>query len=100
MTMASSWRPLTENWNKFANYLTSLTEQGLLVQGETTRVWPTELNIGEAEQADIEEFINDRIQELYGQIFPSQGANPGIISAYLLRSIVAAMMWEKERIGK
>ena len=98
MTMA--WRPLTENWNKFSEYLTDLTEQGLLFQGKQERMWPSELNIGEEEQEDIEEFIQDRISELYGQIFPTQGANPGVISAYLMRSIIAAMMWEKERIGK
>lgn len=98
MTM-TSWRPLTENWEKFSDYLTGLTEQGLLIQGETNRVWPSELNIGEEESAEIEEFIKDRIQEMYGEIFPAQGANPQVISAYLLRSIVAAMLWEKERIG-
>lgn len=94
------WRPLTENWNKFAEYLTDLTEQGLLFPSQSERMWPSELNIGEEEEADIEEFVNDRIHELYGHIFPAQGANPNIISAYLVRSIIAAMMWEKERIGK
>jgi hypothetical protein len=99
--MTMTWRPLTEKWNSFAEYLSQMTEQGLLVHGEDMqRIFPSELNIGEEEEADIEEFINDRIQELYGQIFPAQGANPGIISAYLLRSIVSAMMWEKERIGR
>ncbi len=98
MTMA--WKPLTENWEKYTEYLTDLTEQGLLFQGKQEPMFPTELNIGEEEQADLEDFINDRIQELYGSIFPAQGANPGIISAYLLRSIIAAMMWERERVGK
>ena len=98
--MNMAWRPLTENWNKYTEYLTDLTEQGILFPGKQERAWPTDLDIGEQEQEDIEEFINDRISELYGSIFPTQGANPTVISAYLVRSIVAAMLWEKERIGK
>lgn len=98
MTMA--WRPFTDKWNNYSEYLTELTEQGLLFPGQQDRMFPADLNIGEEEQEDIEEFINDRISELYGHIFPSQGANPSVISAYLMRSIIAAMLWEKERIGK
>jgi len=96
------WQPLTDIWHMYDQTLEEAVRNGYLDDEELAEsyVWPEDLDFGEWEQKDVQRYIHERMTEIVDKLRASGGGvNPNLIAGYLFRSIVCAMMWEKERIG-
>jgi hypothetical protein len=101
----SEWQPLTDIWDLYDKSMATAVESGLLDGDEEDvalaeqYVWPVDLHIGDWEQEDVQKYVNERMTEIVGKIKNHGGLSPNLIAAYLFRSVMCGMLWERERIG-
>ena len=55
--------------------------------------------MGEGELEDAKQFISERTQEMIQVIRYYKAVPPEMLSSYVLRSLIAGMLWQQDRIG-
>lgn len=92
----TEWHPLNDIWDEYSTKLDEVTE----VELADDIVWPTELFMGQGEREDVKEFVSERIEEMITHARNIGGINLQWIGGFLFKSLVAGMLWERERVGK
>lgn len=98
----SEWQPLTDIWETYNASLDEAVEQGYIDDPSLAEdyVWPVDLFLGDKEQDDVKRYVQDRMSEIVERVRTERGLDPNLVAAYLFRSIICGMMWERERIGR
>lgn len=94
--MNNDWQPLNDLWDNYSQKLDSIRE----VELAEDIVWPSELFMGEGEKDDVKTFVTNRIEEMIDVAQRNEGINIQWIGGFLFKSLVAGMLWERERVGK
>ena len=94
--MKSNWQPLNDLWEDYSQKLDSIQE----VELAEDVVWPKELFMGEGEKDDVKTFVTNRIEEMIAEAQRTNGINIQWIGGFLFKSLVAGMLWERERVGR
>lgn len=92
----TDWTPLNNIWDSYSSKLDEIEEAELAED----IVWPRTLFMGEGEKEDVKLFVSQRIEEMVEEAQRNQGINIQWIGGFLFKSLVAGMMWERERVGK
>lgn len=92
----TEWNPLNNIYDFYSDSLDEIEEAELAED----IVWPRELFMGDGEKEDVKVFVSQRIEEMVQEAQRNQGINIQWIGGYLFKSLVAGMLWERERVGK
>jgi hypothetical protein len=94
-------QPLSEIWEVYTTSLDEAVANGLIDDDTTNEdyIWPVDLKFGDWEQADLKRYVHERMTEVVDRIKTQNGLDPNLVAAYIFRSVLCGMMWEKERIG-
>lgn len=98
----NDWQPLTDIWETYNASLDEAVEQGYIDDPALAEdyVWPVDLFLGDKEQDDVKRYVQERMSEIVERVRTERGLDPNLVAAYLFRSIICGMMWERERIGR
>jgi hypothetical protein len=92
----TNWEPLTNIWDEYTIQLDSVQEAELTED----IVYPPVLFMGDEEKQDIQKFVMDRVEEMTEEARARNGVNLQWIGAFLFKSLITGMVWERERVGK
>ena len=95
------WRPLSNIWEIYTGSIKQAISQGLSNDPEVAEgyAWPPDLNFGSLEQDDVRSYVNDRMGEIIENLHANKGIDPNFIAAYIFRTLISGMMWERQRVG-
>jgi len=94
--MMAQFHPLNDILDDYSMKLDKVEEADLA----DDVIWPNELFIGETEREDVKEFLNNRMHEIISQSNHGGGLNMQSFGAFLFKSLVSGMLWERERHGR
>lgn len=94
--MMENWTPLNDIWDEYSEKLDSVEESDMAQD----LVWPRQLFLGEGEKGDVHNFVAERVKEMVEQAQRERGINLQWIGGLMFKSLVAGMLWERERVGK
>ena len=99
---ASRWQPLEDNYEAYLDQLEEVASKGLLQDPEDARVhgFPPELRLTDEELDELGAFCARRANELPEALRLGRPGLPGGLLQLLLNTTIAAMNWERERIGR
>lgn len=92
----SDWQPLQDIWDEYSGKLDNINEAELADE----QMWPHTLFMGESEKEDVKAFVTERISEMVSHAQNTGGINLQWIGGFMFKSLVAGMLWERERVGK
>lgn len=92
----TNWQPLQDIWEEYSEKLDSIEEAELADE----QMWPYQLFMGTNEKDDVKQFITERISEMVSHAQDTGGINLQWIGGFVFKSLVAGMLWERERVGK
>jgi hypothetical protein len=97
----NEWHPLQDIWEAYGESLDTAIQEGFIHDDDVSDqyIWPIDLNVADTEQNDVKMYVHERMQEIFQCIKHDHGLDPNILANMIFRSIICAMMWEKERIG-
>lgn len=98
--MSEDWTPLLDHWDRHEKHIAEVTARAQEDDSAEVQeiIWPSELYFGEEEKEEVQRFINLRLNELMN-ISQHQPVTVEHIGGYLYRTLLAGLLWEKERIG-
>jgi hypothetical protein len=102
MNNNNNWNPLNDLWDSYNEKLkeNELTNIFSLKETDIDAIfWPEDLFMGEGELEDAKQFISERTQEMIQVIRYYKAVPPEMLSSYVLRSLIAGMLWQQDRIG-
>lgn len=96
------WQPLTDIWETYNASLDEAVNEGYIHDPTLAEgyVWPSDLGLSDGEQENIKLYVEERMGEIVERIKTEKGLDPNLVAAYLFRSIICGLMWERERIGR
>ena len=96
------WTPLEDEYEAYCRLLEEAAIEGQLNDHETAKQagYPKKLNLSDLEKDELIEFVGNRTNEAFELFNQQGGVSPAVIGQCLLNAAVAAMMWERERIGR
>ena len=92
----TDWQPLQDIWDDYSEKLDEI-ESAEIADEE---MWPYQLFMGMNEKEDVKQFVTDRISEMVSYAQNTGGINLQWIGGFVFKSLVAGMLWERERVGK
>jgi CRISPR/Cas system CSM-associated protein Csm5 (group 7 of RAMP superfamily) len=95
------WTPLEDVWDDYVATVNTATEEGLLETRESAEnvIYPSRLIIAETEKEEVRRYIGERMEEIIAQIQRDNAVDGNFLAAYLFRTLIAGMLWERQRIG-
>lgn len=97
----NNFEPLSNIWDIYQNKIENAIKNPESKNTEDIDglIWPKYLYLAESEKENLDIFVVDRTNEIISY-FQEYNFNPKIIAAYIFRSILAAMEWERQRVGE
>jgi hypothetical protein len=94
-------QPLTDIWEVYSESLNKAISANLFREEDLSDdyVWPHDLLIDDWEREDVKRYVTERMSEIVDRLEVKKALEPNLIAAYLFRSVIAGMLWEKNRIG-
>lgn len=96
------WTPLEDEYETYCRQLEEAAIEGQLQDPETAKKigYPKKLHLSDMEKDQLTDFIANRTVEAIEHFQHLGGVSPAIVGQSLLNAAIAAMMWERERIGR
>jgi hypothetical protein len=97
------WTPLEDAYEEFLGQLERAGTEGLLSTPRLAREhgWPPGLHLADSELEELARFTESRAEEIAEAIRVARGTGDAYerVMRVVLNGTVAAMMWERERVG-
>jgi hypothetical protein len=96
------WSPLEDEYEDYCRQLEEAAIEGQLQDEDTAKKvgYPKKLHLSDLEKDMLVEFVGNRTSEALEHFQAMGGVHPAVVGQALLNAAVAAMMWERERIGR
>jgi hypothetical protein len=103
--MNEPWKPLENIWDDYQRNVIKVISQAENTEDMSEEelnkfVWPSTLYVAEKEKEEVNSFVTERTNEILEYVEHYKGLHPKLLSSYILRVLLAGMIWEDERIGK
>lgn len=89
-----------DQWDVVRRTIEEAYIEGHLADKDLARkyAWPIQLDLTEDEKDEIGEFTVSRIMELIDEFNRNGEVEPRSIADYLINSVLASMIWQKQRV--
>jgi hypothetical protein len=100
--MNDPYHPLNDIWSIYNESMVAALDEGMMDNPEDAQeyVWPPDLNFGDFEQSDVQDYVQERVTEILDHVQHTNGVNPNVLAGYIFRSVLCGMLWQTERYGR